>query len=449
MAATASWPSLSAEHPIIQLFKKVPEVLTASAGYNELWGLTLAGPTTESSGDSVEQPTFSTALILQKFLRANANDQGKAFSQLKDTMVWRKSFFGTDGEVSKGWSDEKFKGLGYITVNKTKSGAIKVVCWNVYGATKDLKKTFGDLDEFLRWRVNLMEESLKRLNLGEATEPIPDYGKGADPYMGLQVHDYMNVSFLRLPGEVKTASKKTIEMFARYYPETLERKYFVNVPTLMSWVYTLLKKVLSAATLKKLEMLSSSKDLASRLGEDIPEAYGGKGQPLDASNSVQSPRDVDGENAAKQATDEAESKKAEEVPKTAEEAKPEESKAEETAMADETPKTEEAKPEDVKVEAHKEEVKAVAVVVAEAAPATEEVKLPETTDKTEEASKTVEPLPLTEEPTAAPVVESAATEPTSTVETPKDAPEAPKELSEVPLPAPTEVMERENEVVVV
>jgi hypothetical protein len=228
MASTATWPELQGDHPIIVLFKKVPEVLTASDGYNELWGLTLTAPAiAEPEGDSVEQPTFATALILQKFLRANANDINKAFSQLKDTMVWRKTFFAADGEISKGWSDEKFKGLGYLTTINHKSGVQKVVCWNVYGATKDIKKTFGSLDEFIRWRVNLMEESLKRLKLAEATEPIPDFGKGADPYMGIQVHDYKSVSFLRLPSEVKTASKKTIEMFARYYPETLERKYFV------------------------------------------------------------------------------------------------------------------------------------------------------------------------------------------------------------------------------
>lgn len=266
--SSQTWPELKADHPIIKLHQKLPEILTASEGYNSIWGLTLiappaaepsaisatppattstpppadaAAPTPEAgvaaetasvaSADKkpVPQPTFGTALILQKFLRANANDVAKAFSQLKDTMVWRKGFFSADGESSKGWSETKFKGIGYVNTIKHKSGVEKVVSWNIYGATKDIKATFGGLDEFIRWRVNLMEESLTRLKLGEATEPIPDYGQGEDPYMSLQVHDYMNVSFLRLPSEVKAASKKTIEMFARYYPETLERKFFVYV----------------------------------------------------------------------------------------------------------------------------------------------------------------------------------------------------------------------------
>jgi len=262
------------DHPIIRLHQKLPEILAASEGYNSIWGLTLIAPpvaaeptaatattaiaavppsavaapteaglaadsASVASADKkpVPQPTYGTALILQKFLRANANDVSKAFSQLKDTMVWRKGFFSPGGESSMGWSDSKFDGMGYVTVIKHKNGEERVISWNIYGAAKDIKATFGGLDEFIRWRVNLMEESLMRLRLAEATKPIPDYGQGDDPYMSLQVHDYMNVSFLRLPSEVKAASKKTIEMFARYYPETLERKFFVYVfGSLSIWV---------------------------------------------------------------------------------------------------------------------------------------------------------------------------------------------------------------------
>lgn len=289
-----SWPELKADHPIITLFKRLPEIFAASEGYSEVWGIELVGPnpvaisptsseppviaeepvpetkpatedkpadatveaivddkptkdkttpTVSDTGDKitptvsasddkpaapVEQPAFTTSLILQKFLRANANSIEKAFSQLKDTLVWRKDFFSPDGEASKGWSDSKFEGIGFTTVIKHKDGKDKVVSWNIYGAAKDIKKTFGTLDEFIRWRVNLMERSLQLLHLKDATEPIPDFGKGADPYQCLQVHDYQSVSFLRLPSEVKTASKKTIQMFARYYPETLERKFFVK-----------------------------------------------------------------------------------------------------------------------------------------------------------------------------------------------------------------------------
>ena len=42
-----------------------------------------------------------------------------------------------------------------------------------------------------------MEKSVQKLNLKNATKPIPNFGEGADPYQGFQVHDYLQVSFLR------------------------------------------------------------------------------------------------------------------------------------------------------------------------------------------------------------------------------------------------------------
>jgi hypothetical protein len=42
-----------------------------------------------------------------------------------------------------------------------------------------------------------MEKSVQKLNLKDATKPIPNFGEGQDPYQGFQVHDYLQVSFLR------------------------------------------------------------------------------------------------------------------------------------------------------------------------------------------------------------------------------------------------------------
>ena len=85
-------------------------------------------------------------------------------------------------------------------------------------------------DRFIRWRVALMELTIQQLHLADAKTPIPDFGKGADPYLAYQVHDYLSVSFLRQPSEVKAASSKTIQLFQEVYPETMAKKYFVNVP---------------------------------------------------------------------------------------------------------------------------------------------------------------------------------------------------------------------------
>lgn len=108
---------------------------------------------------------------------------------------------------------------------------------NIYGAAaKDFKKTFGDTDAFIRWRVAVMELTLQQLHLDKADKPIPDYGKGPDPYQAIQVHDYLSVSFFRQPAEIKASSRKIIELFSAYYPETVSYKYFVNVPLVMQWM---------------------------------------------------------------------------------------------------------------------------------------------------------------------------------------------------------------------
>ena len=121
-----------------------------------------------------------------------------------------------------------------------------------------------------------MEKSIQRLNLSAATTPIPDFGHGPDPYQGFQIHDYLQVSFLRRDPLVKTATNNTIEILGRHYPETLSRKFFVNVPVLMGWVFSAVKLVVAKETAKKFTVLSYGKDLAGELGKGVPKVYGGE-----------------------------------------------------------------------------------------------------------------------------------------------------------------------------
>lgn len=260
-----TWPETTVDHPLAKFFAQIEE-LVKSAEYDEVYGITL------SSNNE-----FHTKLILQKFLRANQGDLEKAKQQLLETLKWRKEFnpIKAAGET---FEKSRFEGLGYIlqlegvpeSVNKS-----DIVTFNIYGAVKDNKKTFGDLDAFLRWRVGLMERSIQRLNLPSATRPIPDFGEGPDPYQGIQVHDYLQVSFFRQDPLVKTATKKTIEILGRCYPETLSRKFFVNVPVVMGWVYQAARMLVSKETARKFTVLSYGNALAGELGNGLPKEYGG------------------------------------------------------------------------------------------------------------------------------------------------------------------------------
>ncbi|KAF2086648.1 CRAL/TRIO domain-containing protein [Saccharata proteae CBS 121410] len=267
------WPDLNEEHPLTELLNKLPDAVKEADGYNEVYGIIL----------NPENPDFHTKLICQKFLRANHNFADKAREQLVDTLKWRKEFqpLKVKDEV---FSREKFEGLGFVvelegvgwTANKK-----DVVTFNVYGAVKDNKMTFGDGDAFIRWRVALMELSIAALNLSAASQPIPDWGAGPDPYQAIQVHDYLSVSFFRQDPHVKAASKKTIDLFQKVYPETLSRKYFVNVPTIMGWMFSAMKLFLSKDTVQKFTVLSSGDNLVEDLGEGVPVVYGGKARSLE------------------------------------------------------------------------------------------------------------------------------------------------------------------------
>lgn len=165
----------------------------------------------------------------------------------------------------------------------TETGNEEDVCtFNIYGAAaKNPKKTFGDVEGFVRWRVALMELTLAALKLGEATQPIPDYGVGPDPYQAIQIHDYLSVSFFRQPAEVKASSSKIIDLFQRYYPETVSYKYFVNVPLVMQWMMGAMKMLMSADSVRKMTWMTYGSELVKYLGPEVAQAYGGQGAVLE------------------------------------------------------------------------------------------------------------------------------------------------------------------------
>lgn len=234
---------------------KVPEICK-SAEYSELWGYDLL---TLEKGIVQEK-------LLRKFLVANNYEEAAAQDQLKKCLKWRKEFNPLKAAFSEQHKPE-FENLGVIT----KLPSQKVLTWNLYGAVKNRQELFGDKDGFLRWRVGLMERGIALLDFDSLNENLA--------YV-TQIHDYMDVSFFRLDGETKAATKATIEIFQEYYPEMLDAKYFVNVPRIMSWMFTFMKMFLSAATAAKFHVVVDGKDLAKDLDVNIPQSYGGQTESL-------------------------------------------------------------------------------------------------------------------------------------------------------------------------
>lgn len=130
-----------------------------------------------------------------------------------------------------------------------------------------------------------MELTISSLSLSTATTPIPDYAKGPDPHLAFQIHDYLRVSFLRQPAEVKAASQAAIKLFTAHYPETLSVKYFVNVPLVMQWMFGAMQVFMAKETVAKMQWMSYGEELHKYLGEGVAKAYGGSGPELEE-NSV-------------------------------------------------------------------------------------------------------------------------------------------------------------------
>ncbi|KAH8805928.1 CRAL-TRIO domain-containing protein [Xylogone sp. PMI_703] len=255
--------------PLDQLFAELPSIIK-EAGYSEMWGVEL-----------IDQSHVPTTIVLEKFLRANPNDVTKAKSQLIEALKWRKQLQPHKLLDETEFDGSKFGELGYVTIYTKPDGVKEIITWNIYGTVKDKKATFGNVEEFIKWRSALMELSVRELDLPNAKEKIPE--GGIDPYRMIQVHDYQNVSFLRMDPTVKAASKETIRVMSIAYPELLKEKFFVNVPVVMGWVFAALKVFLSAETVKKFHPLSYGSSLAGELrgiGEQLPKAYGGKGKDI-------------------------------------------------------------------------------------------------------------------------------------------------------------------------
>jgi len=195
-----------------------------------------------------------------------------------------------------------------------------------------------------------MELAVQDLKMKDATTVI-DYDGEKDPYQMIQVHDYLNVKFFRMDPAVRAATKKTIDVFSTAYPELLREKFFVNVPSIMGWMFSAMKLILSRNTTRKFHPITNGVNLArefpATIADKLPKTYGGKGADLkDEARTVQL---VDDKDEKKEEQKEEEAK---------EETKPAESTAEVAAKPEEVKensKDEPAKEESAPVESAMED----------------------------------------------------------------------------------------------
>ncbi|KAF8159559.1 CRAL-TRIO domain-containing protein [Crassisporium funariophilum] len=207
------------------------------------------------------------SVILMKFLRARNLSVRDARDMLVNTLRWRDSF-DIEAALKEEFPKDIFEQLGHI-YGKDKAG--RPVVYNVYGGNQDLKAAFSDVQRFIRWRVAFMERSVELLDFTEVDQT-------------LQIHDYEGVSLTSRDANSKNAASEATNIFQNHYPELLYKKFFVNVPTLLNWIFWAFKSLLAANTIAKMAVVGTGRHAIKKAllpfidAKALPERYGGEAE---------------------------------------------------------------------------------------------------------------------------------------------------------------------------
>lgn len=142
------------------------------------------------------------------------------------------------------------------------------VTYNFYGGmSEDLVLTpEKGVETFIRWRVQLMEKAIAKLDWEKDIETIT------------QIHDYMGASFFP-SSKMRAVTKQIIDIFQNYYPEFLSQKLFVNVSGFLSTLYSLISTFVNRKTKSKFSMIAAGKTREALLEiieiQQLPSRYGG------------------------------------------------------------------------------------------------------------------------------------------------------------------------------
>ena len=261
------------------LVEEIPNILasTNNPEYDEIFGYRINKTNLEYVDENIRNE------ILLKFLIADKYDIELTKSRLIKTFNWRNEFQPLKAGFEEIFPDE-LNLLGSITkfpnsnTNNNNLLLLGITTWNLYGNIKNPKilfEKFGQEEDnqnklpgnlFLRWRIGLMEQSLQLIDF-------------TDPKLNqiAQIQDTNNVSIFNIDPGMKKGMKDIIQILGDNYPELLSIKFFINVPYIMGWIFTFLKKIgiINEDTLKKFQVLNHG-DLTDFYPADfLPKSYGG------------------------------------------------------------------------------------------------------------------------------------------------------------------------------
>ncbi|KAI9122616.1 hypothetical protein K1719_006456 [Acacia pycnantha] len=235
-----------------------------------LWGVPLL-PSQGAEGINV---------VLLKFLRAREFKVNEAFHMLTNTLKWRKES-NIDSILDEDFGSDLSSAAYMNGVDRDGHP----VCYNVFGvfdSEEMYHKTFGTEEkrsEFLRWRLQLMEKGIQKLDM-----------KPGGVSSLLQINDLKNS-----PGpakkELRVATKQALAILQDNYPEMVAKNIFINVPFWYYALNALLSPFLTQRTKSKFVVARPAKVTDTLLKyipiEEIPVNYGGFKRENDSEFSAQ------------------------------------------------------------------------------------------------------------------------------------------------------------------
>lgn len=236
-----------------------PDDLKAKETPTTMWGVKI---------DPSNPRDAKVSVVLMKFLRARNLNITEAQDMLQSTLRWRKSF-NIEAAMQEVFPEGRFDAMGRF-YGKDKEG--RPVMYNIYGGGLNLKEVFSDVQMFLRWRVALHERMMQMLDFETVDQT-------------LQVHDYLGVGLTTSrDANSKNAAREATNIFASHYPELLYKKFFINVPSILSWIFWAFKPLLAPATVAKMSVVGTgAHTIHQALGphiddKELPVQYGGQAE---------------------------------------------------------------------------------------------------------------------------------------------------------------------------
>ncbi|KAL0449909.1 UNVERIFIED_CONTAM: Patellin-3 [Sesamum latifolium] len=209
-----------------------------------------------------------TDTVLLKFLRSQYYMVKDAFTNIKNTIKWRKEFR-IDDLVEEDLGSE----LERVVFMHGHSKEGHPVCYSVYGEFQDkelYQKTFSDEEKrqkFLRWRIQFLEKSIREL----------DFSPGGISTI-FQVTDFKNSQGITKP-EIRQVLDHVVQLLQDNYPEFVAKQVFINAPWWYMAYYKIISPLLTQRTKSKFAFAGPSLSTVTLFkyisADQIPPQYGG------------------------------------------------------------------------------------------------------------------------------------------------------------------------------